>query len=323
MSRPKSGQGGRWIAAALARLGQVLPDQAERASATLCSVLHPLQRSPWPELAWSFSQLGAAGCPVELVWRPGEPTIGWTSEVSGPSTRETRRLSLAVRRLQHLKIALPPQACLAALGWAQSHIDLNWGAWLGAKHKADKTDSFKLYAEIGPEGLSPLYTALGGWVAACEGRDLRLLGLSPEGMTEFYGRLGDGDMGWLAALAAKHGLRESVLNLLDQAERLIKRPSLRRKLEESEAGWSLAFAPDGSLLAMALFFKPGFYAVHARQRDQALGSLTTGSPSDAAWIALLEDGLCQPSILGLAASAHGVTSQMALVHAKRHPDLLR
>lgn len=316
MPRPDFHQGGRWIGSALARLGQAMPGPAGRATATLRCVLAPLRRSPWPELAWSFSHLGPKGSPVELVWRPGVSAIGWTSEVSGPSTRETRRLALAVRRLKHLNAPLPPQAYRIGINRTQSRIALEWGAWLGAKHGPGEGDSFKLYAEIGRESLGTVSSVLGDGVLLCDGRDLRLFGLSADGSTEVYGRFGDGDTGWLAALAAQAGLQDAFLEMIGKAETLMQRAALRRELEDIEAGWSLAFAPDGRLVAIAMFFKPGFYAANRKRLDHVLESLSTGSSSDAAWTALLGDGLCQPSILGLVASLHGVTSQMAMVGGK-------
>lgn len=296
-----------WVRAVPRRLSEALPAAAAAAEQALDQALRPLRRSAWPEVAWSASRLAPGGMPVEFVWRPGSPSISWTSEAAAPERSESRGLALALRRLRALAAARPPRRLVGALRRAQAGRALDWGAWIGGRHDA-AGDRYKLYACL-PAGASPpiepTSALCADWLG---GRDLRLAGLGADGRVELYGR---GSQAGLGAVAGEAELGEAWHQVGRLAEALTGRADIMAEPEAAEAGWSLAFAPDGALTAAALFLKPGLFAFHPQSLDRTLAALTTDRPSDRAWARLFAGGLCRPGLLGLAATKDGVRTQLS------------
>ena len=80
-----------------------------RTSEALARLLGGVRRSRWPEVAWSFSHLTAAGFPVEFSWSSSsDGAVRYTCEVAGPEADPADRLIQARHLLEELsRHALP------------------------------------------------------------------------------------------------------------------------------------------------------------------------------------------------------------------------
>ena len=300
-----------WIDATLDALSARLPDQARQARRALTAALRPVLDSCWPEAACSFSALAPHGVPIEFVWRPGEPSICWTSEVAGPECREEQRFALALRRLDNLGAPRPPASVIAAVEQAQQRCDLRWGAWIGGRHRPDG-DSFKLYGETTGDGISTFARALDGMAKRFQRPSQRLVGANADGLVEIYGRVAEEDFGWLSALASDAGLSAQFRAAIDLASELTNR-SLRVDLERSGAGWSLALRPGGELSAIAIFVKPNLFSSDPATSMIWIDRFGGCDPLCAIWRSLIGAGAWRPGLLGLAATHDGLRRQLAVV----------
>jgi hypothetical protein len=161
---------------ALARVEPILPVETARARRQLVDTLTPITESIWPEISHRLSLLTNTGLPVEFSWSSRQSALRWTAEVAGPETPKDARLGIAAE--------------LAGVGteWLAPIQDgrrLRYGAWLGARHHADR-DELKVYAEV-PAGAP---TPAPADHPAFDGLELewRIAAAASDGTIELYGR---------------------------------------------------------------------------------------------------------------------------------------
>lgn len=170
---------------------------AERAATALDTLLAGVYRSPWQEVAWSFSRLTGDGFPVEFTLTsldtPTATEIRYTTEIAGPEVDETQRLSQAEQLLNQLGAPPIPEAVRAHLHQVQAEGTLRYGAWVGGRH-CHQGDRYKLYVEV-PRASSKVGDR---WIRTLIGDSpllpnrcpsLQMIGYDPNAArTEFYFR---------------------------------------------------------------------------------------------------------------------------------------
>lgn len=314
MTRPDDGDRAlAWADAVASRLAVAMPKASADAAAALRRALAPVARSSWPEVAWRASGLAPGGMPLEFVWRPGRPLVGWTCEVAGPETPEAEGLALALQRLRRWGEPRPPRPPLAALRHAQRGQQLNFGAWLGGRH-GPAGAAYKIYGCLPPGGrlaLPGLAPPVDAWL---RDQERLMLGIGQDGAFEVYGACGPDGLGGVAALP---GLHDACRRLAAWSADVLGCPDVMARLRGLDAGWSLAFDAGGGFRAVALFFKPTYYALNPPRFLEVVGRLAGGAPSDAAWLGLFAEGLCRPGVLGLAAAPDGLLAQLSAVRPPR------
>jgi len=112
--------------------------------------LAPLDRSPWPDVAWRFSGLTTSHFPVEFGFSTHEDRLRVTLEVAGPETPDHLRLDAALRLAAALGLPPPKAAKVAAWRKLQSSGPLRWGCWLSLR-QTQRGVGAKLYIEA-PRG---------------------------------------------------------------------------------------------------------------------------------------------------------------------------
>ena len=153
---------------------------------TFDALMQRMERTPWPELLWSFSSLCQDQCPVEFTFSSEDNAVRYTTEIAGPELLENLRLDAACECLEELALESPPVAVVAEWRKMQANAVLRWGAWLGVRHKGNNRAA-KLYIEVprerrwGPRPLTP-------------GSRLHMIGFDPStGAQEHYFRTSASD----------------------------------------------------------------------------------------------------------------------------------
>jgi hypothetical protein len=302
------------LAEAVGSWGADTPGPAVRAAAALERVLAALESSPWPEVAWRFSQLCPSGWPVELVWRPGWPGVAWVAEIGGPEIDERARLDRAAGLATALGGASPDAGWMARIAALQAGMRLRWGAWLGGRHDG-AGDRAKLYAELpplGPGALGRLFAGAAPWLATLpQAARARLAAHEPaSGRTELYLRIPAYAPGDLYAPLKAAGMADAALPLL-LARLCGTWPEAA--LEGKGVGLSLALDAAGAVDAMAVILVarslPGG---EARLRGRALG-LAPGDAPARLWAA----GGLAATLLTVAGSRDGTARFSLGFHPQR------
>jgi hypothetical protein len=233
------------------RIGAVDPAGAQRARASLESVLAPVRESAWPEVAWRFSRLTGDGSPVELAFT-SDGDLRYTAEVAGPEVADHARLDAAVAAAAHSGCPIGSEA-VDRLRALQRGAPLRWGAWLSMRH-GTAGDRAKVYAET-PDSTRAEELVPGA--AVCRrlrrhiGGQVRMVGVDSGGRIELYVMSPGLGVRGVDALARAVGAGDGVHHLLAVVESASRQP-VRRLLKGAQLGWSVTLAPDGAPLGVAL-----------------------------------------------------------------------
>ncbi len=227
---------------------------SRRAADALAEVLTGVSRSQWPEIAWRFSNLTPDGYPVELSVASHDSSIRYSAEVAGPEVPNRLRLGYALDLLQRLGSSVPSEIA-GQLSEIQAGGELEYGAWIGGRHTADRS-RHKLYVEV-PLNAHNADVFLGVPTIAhhtlLPGRPLLLcmLGYEPEsGRRETYymaRRLSRPEIDRLLRLARLGHRLEDLLHVLGE----IWGYSLSWELPWSRVGFSLSVV-DGAPEALSI-----------------------------------------------------------------------
>lgn len=284
------------VVRALDRVEPILPVETARARALLAATLTPITQSVWPEISHRLSLLTNSGIPVEFSWSTRHAAVRWTAEVAGPETPKEERLAIAV--------ALAG----ADVGWLealQADRHLRFGAWLGARHAAER-DELKVYGEI-PAG-APAPPVMRHPVFDGLEIEPRIAGVASDGTIELYGR-GPVDAGAIdgcerAAFGTTGELRAAVAGLVGTSE--LPRPALV----------SVAVDPDGQVDAVTWFgFAERLFPGHAA----AITALARHCPDESGSQLLqaladgTDDGRWRVGLVGARLDAAGSTSIQAAI----------
>jgi hypothetical protein len=284
------------VARALDRVEAILPVETARARARLAETLTPITQSVWPEISHRLSLLTNTGLPVEFSWSTRHTALRWTAEVAGPETSKEQRLAIASE--------------LAGVDarWLQEIQDgrhLRYGAWLGARHLAER-DELKVYGELptgAPARLPVRHPALDDL-----GLEWRIAGVAMDGTIELYGR-GDVDRAAIercerAAFGTTGELPAAVARLLGSSE--LRRPALV----------SVAAHPDGGVEAITWFgfaerWFPGHEATIETLERQCCGD--SRARLLRALTASADDGRWRVGLIGVRLDADRSTSVQAAI----------
>ena len=276
------------------------PAAVARGRVALGRALGWLDRTSWPEAAWSFSGL-ASGMPLELVWRPGRPGLYWTAEPAAPELPRPRRLrrGLAVLRANGAGLGRSGEG-LVRRTHAVTRVD--WPVFIAGRHGQGE-DSGKIYLHA--RNLPPDFADLGGCLLAHDCpmmTGISSAGGGATGLRELYWerRCQPGDL-WQMRLDPR--LRD----LAEALEAELHRWTGAGLDAERRLGLSLTAGADGVPVALAAFFAPrqAKGEVACRQRLLDLGG--EANPALArAW----EAGRVRPMLLTLGVTAKG--AQQAL-----------
>ena len=271
------------------------PAAVARGRVALGRALGWLDRTTWPEAAWSFSGL-ASGMPLELVWRPGRPGLFWTAEPAAPELPRSRRLrrGLAVLRANGAGLGRSGEG-LVRRAHAVTRVD--WPVFIAGRHEAGH-DGGKLYlhAREPQPGFADLVRYL-----LLHDRPM-MTGHSNSGMREVYWErtCQPGDL-W--QMRQKPALRD----LAEALEADLQGWTGRGLDAERRLGLSLSAGPDGVPLALAAFFPPRVARGETAARHRLLAIGGEANPALArAW----EAGRVRPMLVTLGVTATG--SQQAL-----------
>jgi hypothetical protein len=190
----------RALAGRLRLLARRRPGPALAAARALASVLLPLRRSAWPEVAWRSSRLTNTGTPVELAWSSRDPALRWSAEACAPEHPDVARVAAASAWL-----AARSEIPAAPPGLPGETRPARWGAWVGGRHDHDG-DRYKLYLEVRDEAPVPGLLPAPLRAALPRGVGWPMLGLESGGGLEAYGRLQSPTVAQAERLAAAAGL---------------------------------------------------------------------------------------------------------------------
>lgn len=242
---------------ALDRMSACAPLQTGRARKSLGVLLRGLRASPWPEVAWNFSELTPDGFPVELTFStaPGN-TVRYALEVAGPEIPEQERVAEAFRVYQALAGRPASPQLEQEILQMQSGHELFYGAWFGGAHD-ENSDRYKIYAEI------PKDAPLGHLLPALEkntplshcGSYAVMFGFQPDtNVREVYFRAAG--LAWedIGKLLWSNGLGHRYQDTRELMEATCDRPGFTTALE----GFSLAFDASQRVIAISLFAQATF-----------------------------------------------------------------
>ncbi|MET0661902.1 MAG: hypothetical protein ABWZ42_02105 [Ilumatobacteraceae bacterium] len=284
------------VVRALDRVEPILPVETARARALLAATLAPITQSVWPEISHRLSLLTNSGIPVEFSWSTRHAAVRWTAEVAGPETPKEERLAIAV--------ALAG----ADVGWLealQADRHLRFGAWLGARHAAER-DELKVYGEI-PAG-APAPPVMRHPVFDGLEIEPRIAGVGSNGTIELYGRgalaAAAIDTCERAAFATTGQLRAAVSSLIGTSE-LPRRTLL-----------SIAIDDDDGVDALTWF---GFARTLFPGHDESVAALERWCPDECRMRLLqalaggADDGRWRVGLIGVRLAADGSTSVQAAI----------
>lgn len=278
------------VAAALRRLGTVLPAQAAAAADLLGGVLAPLGGSIWPEVAGSFSRLTNTGMPVEFSWSSREATVRWTAEVAAPEVADRERLMLAARALDWRGELTP---------WLELQRDdpLVFGAWASARHGEERAT--KLYVDL-HAGRLPAIWRDRYFLLRSNLLTWRMSGVNPDGSVEFYALGHELDRPALAAMA--RAVLGDAGPLMETLETVVGHGALPRHV-----GISIALSADGRPRALSCFVVAKSLFHHDDEVVAKLRELADGVPAQLydALASGPDDGRWRHGMIGVVADIAG------------------
>lgn len=271
------------------------PAAVARGRVALGRALAWLDRTSWPEAAWSFSGL-ASGTPLELVWRPGRPGLYWTAEPAAPELLRPRRLQrgLAVLRANGAGLGRSGEGLVRR---AHAATRVEWPVFIAGRHGSGD-DSGKLYLHA--RSLPPGFADLGRFLLPHD--HPMMTGISSAGqgtfsLRELYWerRCQPGDL-WRMRLDP--GLRD----LAEALEVELHRWTGIGLDAERRLGLSLSAGPDGLPVALAAFLAPRLAQSETACRQRLLAAGGEANPALArAW----EAGQLRPMLLTLGVTTKG------------------
>jgi hypothetical protein len=238
--------------------------------------LNGVRSSCWPAVAWGFSPLTASGCPLEFSFSSADRALRYTAEITGPETDAAERLPLGVALLDRLAPGMHlPAGLYRDLRAMQAAGHLDWGAWIGARHRDDGS-RYKLYVEVPRDAgcaARPLTDLLPGKDLPLAHRSPRFEGIGYEpaaGLFEFYFRV-DGLEKWeTGRLLLLCGLGHRQADLLACMEQVYARP-LGPYLSRHRFGFSVTLDRSGTPVATTLFsYAVDVFGADARARARLL-----------------------------------------------------
>ena len=284
------------VVQALDRVESILPVETARARQQLADTLTPITRSIWPEISHRLSLLTNTGLPVEFSWSSRYTALRWTAEVAGPETPKEERLAIAS------EVAGIDAAWLEEI---QAGRRLRYGAWLGARHHAER-DELKVYGEFPTGAPAPVpvrHPALDDLEI-----EWRIAGVATDGTIELYGR-GDIDRaaidrGERAAFGTTGELHAAVARLVGTTD--LPRPAL----------FSVAIDRDGNVEALTWFgFAERLFAGH----EESIAALERSCADESgrellcALASGTDDGRWRVGLIGARLDAAGSTSLQAAI----------
>jgi len=140
---------------------------------------------------WTGGMLNGTGAPVEFSFATFADDLRYTVDVGGPSPKT--RLARIDSMLDELGSEGRQREITGRFGQLQKGASLQWGAWLGVRHRRkDAGTSFKIYAETPPEASGAASDLVAEYlglvpVLSCPAPSLMLVGMSPgSDRCEFY-----------------------------------------------------------------------------------------------------------------------------------------
>ncbi len=246
---------------ALDRMSECAPVQTRRARGALDVLLRGVRTSPWPEVAWAFSQLTPDGFPVELTFssEPGN-TVRYALEVAGPEMPEHQRVREAFRLYQTLAGHPASSDVEQSMLEMQTDQELFYGAWFGGAHGTD-SDRYKIYAEVPKSAfletlskdrlgrLVPCDLTQGPLLTHCRSFPV-MLGFQPDtGVRELYFRAAGLAAEDLGRLLWNNGLAHRYQETLELMRATCGRPGAIAAIQ----GFSLAGDAAHTVKAISLF----------------------------------------------------------------------
>jgi hypothetical protein len=135
-----------WLTPTVQSVANRSPAIADRALETLNIFLQSIRTSS-KEDEWTFSHLNKNGFPVEFTFSSLDSGLRYTTEVAGSAVDPHNKLNYALRLLDSLGAASLSDRAIARLHQIQSSGSLEWGTWIGVRHRQDR-DTYKLYTQI-------------------------------------------------------------------------------------------------------------------------------------------------------------------------------
>jgi hypothetical protein len=178
------------------------------------------------ETAWAGGLLNGTGAPLEFSFATFADDLRYTVEVGVPAESPEERLAHIESVLDEIDPCGGHRELVRQFHQVQKGSGLQWGAWLGIRHRRkDATTSFKIYAEIppqsGPAASKLVSEYLGGAADSCHpSAPLLLIGKSPNSdRCEFYfefpgSRLDLRDLDCLLARVGLGERREDLVELI-------------------------------------------------------------------------------------------------------------
>jgi hypothetical protein len=236
------------IAAALSVLRARAPEVAPRVARRLARLLRDHQETEPP----AASALNRGGGPVEFACSSLNADIRYVVDIGGPVRTRLARIGdlLPVRDRARRGVGDD----LTMLAGLQARGTLDWGAWLGLRHRAGCRPAFKVYAEV-PPGGEPALPGLSWPDRDDAGLSPLLVGLSPEaGRREIYAQCAERGMpvSRLAAILDRLGLGR----WLDDLVAMVRAFEFRRgggRLPDIRFGCSYGVGRDGDAPIFSLF----------------------------------------------------------------------
>ena len=197
---------------------------------------------------WKLSVLTDDGYPFEFTFTTANDGIRYTVEIAPPRNTPAARLDQVEAMLQQLGVPLGNEDTLPFLKQVQASGDIEYGAWMGVRHKRGRT-AYKIYAEVPPQGRHLAETFLNQHLTRpvfVKDRpiSLRMIGFYPAtGEMEFYFHVFDLRPWEIIALMDPVGLgahHQAVFDLFQKAYG----KAMFRRLPAPVFGFSYALHPD-------------------------------------------------------------------------------
>jgi prenyltransferase beta subunit len=249
------------LAQAISLITAEKPELGTRMIDTLSLLLAGISPSPRPNLSWEFSTLNKNSFPVEFTFASHDASVRYTSEVAGADVDPGDRLSQAKRQLAALGND-PWLTRIAHLDLVQTTKELQWGAWIGVRHRSDG-ERYKLYVEV-PKAGSAYATGMVHAALGCEpllpAKAASLIAIGQElasSRTEFYFKINHPglaywEVGYLLRRVGMESRQMDLLNLIE-ATRGYTLQAERSKLPKTTYGFSISTSSEGEPSIFSLF----------------------------------------------------------------------
>lgn len=256
------------------------PETTTQVATTLNTLLKDIHTSPQQD-AWEWGRLNKNGFPVEFTFNSLDESLRYATEVAPPEVNGADRLSYAERLLTDLGVPLPADT-ITRLRQVQTSGDLEWGAWIGVRHRPEG-DRYKLYIQVpnsGSEAAEEMIRSYFGAEPLLPNKTAQLVAIGEElgtSRTEFYFKITHPGLEYweIGYLLRRFSLSERQVDLLTLIEEIggYSLNEHRPKLPATTYGFSVSVAAPNEPVVFSLFTFAGPFLGGDGQIRQKLLSL--------------------------------------------------